>query len=234
MTDPDGLDEYARAYPQLENDTIPPLVERWLAKRRFATILDAGCGEGALVRALVKSGHVAGRLLACDGSAVRLARLADIGEPVTTFVDDVEELRNVETGAVDFVISSQVIEHVDDARMLKTLARVTEKGGIVYLSTVQKSWYAWYFHRSEGGWALDPTHRREYRSDDELLALVDADDFVVRENVKSPVRYPAPDFLLRRMGRVPFVRTLTWLQRMRKVRVRIPGYFVWELVLERR
>ena len=234
MTD-DAIDRYARAYPQLENEVVPPIVERWLANRRFATILDAGCGEGSLVRALVKSGRVHGRLLACDASAVRLAKLADMGEPVSTFVDDVEELRHVATGSVDFVISSQVIEHVDDVRTLDALARVTEKGGIVYLSTVQKSWYGWYYHRSEAGWVLDPTHLREYRSDAELLTHVDSTKFVVRENVKSPVAYPVADFLLHRMHGVPFLRGRErLLQRLRKLRVRIPGYSVWELVLERR
>jgi 2-polyprenyl-3-methyl-5-hydroxy-6-metoxy-1,4-benzoquinol methylase len=154
---------------------------------------------------------------------------------VSTFVDDVEELSNVATGSVDFVISSQVIEHVDDARTLTALARVTAKGGIVYLSTVQKAWYGWYFHRSEAGWVLDPTHRREYRSDDELLRHVDATKFAVRDNVKSPVAYPIADFLLHRMNRTPLLRGRgQWLSRMRNVRVRIPGYAVWELVLERR
>ncbi|AKV03099.1 hypothetical protein AKJ09_09762 [Labilithrix luteola] len=127
------VDDYARKWPQFDDDVVPPLLERYLAARKPPTILDAGCGEGSLVRALVRRKLVSERVLACDASSVRIARLDKPGTAVTAFVDDVEKLENVDTSSIDFFVSSQVIEHVDDERMLHTVARVTRPGGLVYL-----------------------------------------------------------------------------------------------------
>ncbi|AKV03100.1 hypothetical protein AKJ09_09763 [Labilithrix luteola] len=99
---------------------------------------------------------------------------------------------------------------------------------------MQKRWYGWYYHRNEAGWVLDPTHLREYRSDGELLRHVNPDQFLVRENVKSPIAYPVADFLLRRLRHDAYAyRKHTWLRALRAAKVRLPGYAIWELVLER-
>jgi len=186
------------------------------------------------MRALLKHGLVHDRLLACDASATRVSRLADLADRVRATVDDVERLRTIEPGSVDFFISSQVIEHVDDERMLNAIANVTRPGSIVYLSTVQKHRYAWYFHRSKAGWALDPTHLREYVRDAELLDKVDFRKFKLRENVKTPLAYSLSDLLFRAIGSDRKIYSRSALSnRLRALKLHVPGYSIWELVLER-
>lgn len=227
------IESYAHKYPHYEDSTIPPLLERYLRARRPATLLDAGCGDGALVRAIVASGLVTGRVLACDASSTRLDRVKG-STGVEAFVDDVERLEHVTTGSIDFLVSSQVIEHVDDAKMLRAIERVTRPGAVVFLSTVQKRWYGWYFYRSPAGWALDPTHLREYRNDDELLSKVPHEAFAVLENEKTPIAWPLTDFLLKRFtkDRAVYAKSSV-LRRLRALKVPIVGYSNWELVLER-
>jgi len=229
---------YARSHPQFDDDIVPALLERYISSKSFPTILDAGCGEGSLVRALIKRSYVGERVLACDASSTRVAHLARERAPIHAFVDDVEELKNVKSGSVDFFISSQVIEHVDDVRMLNAVARVTYPGSLIYLSTIQKRWYGWYFYRSKAGWALDPTHLREYRSDEELFDRIDPKKFVVIENQKTPLLFPIADFILRCMreqNHDPFIyRRNALLKTLRKIAFPVIGYSMWELILERR
>ena len=137
-------------------------------------------------------------------------------------------------GSIDLFVSSQVIEHVDDARMIRAIERVTRPGSMVYLSTVFKRWYAWYFYRSPAGWALDPTHLREYRSDAELLDKFPSRTFRLKKSLKTPVAYAIGDAVLRATGTGPdvYLRSELW-RALRRVRVPVVGYKIWEVVLER-
>jgi 2-polyprenyl-3-methyl-5-hydroxy-6-metoxy-1,4-benzoquinol methylase len=232
------VSEYARACPQFYDERVPPLLAELLAGAPASasrTLLDAGCGDGGLARALLDSGLLRGRtLIACDASAERVGLLAGLAENVVAIEDDVERLSRVPSGSVDVYISSQVIEHVDDERMVEAMARVTHPGSRLYLSTVLKRWYGWYFHRQNGAWALDPTHLREYRTEDELLRKFPRERFRLRASTQTPLAYPAADFLLRRLRapRSVYARSGP-LRALRRLALPIPGYRTWELVLER-
>jgi 2-polyprenyl-3-methyl-5-hydroxy-6-metoxy-1,4-benzoquinol methylase len=232
----DGIEGYAERHRHFFGDEVPALLRECLDADGIKTILDAGCGDGALVRALHDGGYLGeGReLWACDLSKSRVERVQRSGASVRAFVDDVEELREVPDGAIDLFVSSQVIEHVDDARMIRAIERVTRPGSTIYVSTVFKRWYAWYFYRSPAGWALDPTHLREYRRDAELLDKFPSSTFRLKKSLKTPVAYPIGDAVLRATGTAQdvYLRSELW-RALRRVRVPILGYKIWEVVLER-
>ena len=64
------------------------------------------------------------------------------------------------------------------------------RAGSLYLTTVFKGWYAWYFYRCEGRWTVDPTHLREYRSDAELLPRVASQGLRPRQRVEDTAPVP--------------------------------------------
>lgn len=229
----EGIEEYA-GRRQFYGDEIPDLVRESLRDPGMKTILEAGCGDGNLVHALVRSGAVDGRrLLACDLSEERVKRVR-AATGAESFVDDIERLDHVADASIDFYISSMVIEHVDDGRMANAIARVTRPGARIYLSTVFRRWYGWYFHRAPCGWALDPTHRREYEDDAELLVKFPERQFRLLRSVKSRLAYPLIDPMLRLIGaKSDFAINRRVFQRLRDMRLPIVGYRTWELLLER-
>jgi ubiquinone/menaquinone biosynthesis C-methylase UbiE len=97
-----------------------------------------------------------------------------INGKIKTVQDDAQKLTSIPDDYFDLVVSTQVIEHVDDdGAMLKSLHRFCKKGGIIYLDTVFKKPYARYFHKNQyNKWALDPTHEREYMNDQVLFPTI--------------------------------------------------------------
>ena len=138
---------------------------------------------------------------------------------------------SLQDSSVDFVITSQVIEHVrDDKLMSEEIYRVLSRGGTAYISTVYKKWYGWYFYRCNGKWRLDPTHVREYSHDSELVSVLEKSGLEVFENVKTLDSRPIMDSILRRIGASRRSYNNPILRKLRSIRIPIPGYFIWELV----
>lgn len=227
------IEHYAQRR-QFFDERVPALVQECLRTEGARNVLEAGCGDGSLVHALSTSGLLEGRdFRACDLSKERVRRVHE-ATGVESFVDDVETLEHVDDGSVDVFLSSMVIEHVDDGKMANAIARVTRPGSRVYLSTVFKRWYGVYFHRAPCGWALDPTHLREYTSDAELLSKFDRAQFRLVRSDKSKLAYAVVDPILRLVGATSAAASeAPLLKRLRDVRVPVPGYFTWELLFER-
>lgn len=149
--------------------------ERHVAAYRFAgrlargaRVLDAGCGEGyGLV------------LLAADGAAsvvgVELdpavadharARYATDEPPITVIAADLADLPLADR-TVELTVSLQVVEHLADARTcLAELARVTDAGGTLVVSTPNRLTFS-----PGGAPPTNPFHVREY-APDELTRLL--------------------------------------------------------------
>lgn len=226
------IEEYA-SYQNLYVDEVPDALVEVLSNHPGLSFADVGCGDGALLFALKQRGLLANReVTAADLSETRLENTRKIDPNFRIFAVDAQDLRPIENESVAILCSAQVIEHVaNDAAMLAACHRVLEPGGLVFLSTVFKKWYGWYFYRCNGRWVIDPTHLREYAEDNDLLSKIAEAGFQVLQTRKNPIAYPLVDFVVRRL-RLPIDSLATRaMQALRRCKVPIPGYYNWELVL---
>jgi len=228
------IEEYARNRHFYEDD-VPPLLERELANRSWRRYADLGCGDGTLLLALKKRGYFRGREVhALDLSRTRIDRVRALCPEFDANVGSAQDLQAFPDGSLDFVVSTQVIEHVpDDQKMISEIARVLAPGGTAYVTTVHKKWYGWYFYRCNGRWVIDPTHLREYRNDAELLRERAPAGLQVAENRKTQLFFPVADFFLRRLGTGDRLYSSAWVRTIRRMRIPIPGYYTWELVFHK-
>lgn len=219
-----NIESYAQNYPQKITQllTIPALLKKYLPHKKQWVFMDCGCGDGALLFALAKEKLLANaQVIACDLSLLRLKRLKKHCQPFfkkSSFkivADDAQTLNKIATGSVDYLVSTQVIEHLDDQKMLHAIERVLKKNAIAYLSTVFKKKWAWYFYRHQNNWVLDPTHLREYTSDQELLKKIKIAKLKLITQQKQPLVYRWKIF-----HKLP-------------ISILIPGYYNWELVVKK-
>lgn len=126
----------------------------------------------------------------------------------------------------DVVVSSHVIEHVpDDYEYARELARLVRPGGHVYLETPLRLAGGWYFRRSpEAGWVLDPTHLREYRTQDEAVERLTSAGLAVIAVRTAPITFllASAEAILRRGLRRP--AAVAEPRGLRAVEVQIPRY----------
>ena len=228
-----NLEEYSKQ-GQFYTDDVPPLLGAVLSDNDWNRCLDLGCGDGALLSALKNQGYFNGkRVFAVDTSLSRIDLAKRICEDFNCIVADGCN-SPIEDGAIDLLISTQVIEHVsNDHDMVKEMHRLLRQDGLLYLATVFKKKYAWYFYRCNGKWTLDPTHLREYTADDQLLDILRACGFEILVNDKTLDGRPLTDSILRRLGMPRYAYDNRFLKKLRTLRVPIPGYFLWELVCQR-
>lgn len=109
-------------------DQIGSVVQR-LGPRK---ILDVGCGDGRLARAI--RAHCPDAIIhGCDVSAVALARSEGLDRQYAVDLDC--EVLPEAGGSFDLVIASEVIEHlIQPDHVLAELARVLRQGGHVVLT----------------------------------------------------------------------------------------------------
>ena len=216
-------------------DTVPPLLLEYLAKEEWSTCMDLGCGDGALLAALNNRGVFEGKTVyPVDNSQGRIDLVREISQHFECIVADAADT-TVPDGSIDVMISTQVIEHVlNDQDMAKEMFRVLRPGGLLYLSTVFKTWYGWYYYRCNGKWTIDPTHLREYTAENQLLDLFRPAEFQLLENKKTLDGRPIVDSVLRRFGASRQVYAHRALRRLRAIRLPIPGYYQWELVYRKK
>lgn len=229
------IEEYAEIAPQYYKYDISPLLKKYLNSTTFLSLLDCGCGDGSLLYSLKKDGYFANRkIFAIDLSSKRIKLIKKIDKHIKAFVDDAERMRSIKTASVDFFVSTQVIEHVDDRAMVKNINRTVKKNGIVYVSTVFKKWYGWFFYRNNGKWVLDPTHLREYAKDEDLLKIFRFHKFKLLENKKTLQWFPLVHFFIKRLGfknRYLYQNRLVSL--LEQIKVPIFGYYNWEIVFKK-
>lgn len=230
------IEQYSK-YKQFYTEKIPGLLLEYLDKHRYENFLDLGCGDGSLLHALNKKGYFNGQktVYAVDLSENRINLVKKINKNFRCFVADACNVSQIENNSIDFLVSSQVIEHVNsDESMIKEIYRLLEKNGIVYISTVFKKWYGWYFYKCDRKWTLDPTHLREYAEDSELLDIFNKNGFEVLENKKTLVKRSLIEFILKRTraGRQIFAN-YPFLQPVRNLSIPILGYYNWEIVCKK-
>ena len=107
---------------------IIPLARRELGS--FARVLDLGCGEGQVARALAAGGA---SLIGLDPSRNQLANASALGGG-PSFVCAAGEWLPIATGSLDAVLCCLAIEHSDDTdAVLEEVARVLAPGGTFLL-----------------------------------------------------------------------------------------------------
>jgi len=132
--------------PMAPLHAMNPLRVGWVDRRvraRFGgavRLLDVGCGAGLAAEALARLGHdVLG--LDAAGEAVAAARVHALGRglPLSYRVGTAEELV-AEGLRFPVVTALEVIEHVaDPAAFLRLLGRLVEPGGLLFVSTINRT-----------------------------------------------------------------------------------------------
>jgi 2-polyprenyl-3-methyl-5-hydroxy-6-metoxy-1,4-benzoquinol methylase len=229
-----NLEKYSQR-KQFYSNEVPPLLSDCMGENPWTSLADLGCGDGSLLHALDQQGYLQGKLVyAVDLSQDRLDRVKEMNRHFTCIAADACET-NLGECSINLLLSTQVIEHVtDDREMVKEMRRILHHDGTVYLSTVFKKSYAWYFYRCNNKWTIDPTHLREYTQDEQLLSLLEADGFEVLANVKTLDSRPIADAVFRRLRVSKYVYRFPLMRLLRKIRIPIPGYYIWELVLRKK
>ena len=109
------------------------------------SILDAGCGGGLISEPLTRLGAtVTG--IDRDPGTIEAAR--EHGEQQGLVIDyQTCALQDVSTGTgYDVVLALELIEHVDDQpALIAQLAQLCAPGGLVIVSTLNKTWQSWFF-----------------------------------------------------------------------------------------
>lgn len=111
------------------------------------SILDVGCGGGILSETLARLGGKVTGIDACKESIMAANCRKEVFDPSSepwvsqlNFQDvSLFDLAD-QKAEYDVVVASEVIEHVDDARtFFEALTKVTKPGGVLVLSTMDKS-----------------------------------------------------------------------------------------------
>ena len=135
-----------------------------------------------------------------------------------------------------------MIEHVpDDSKMLREIHRILKPNGYFYVSTVVKKWYGvWVYYERGREFKLDPTHVREYRSEQEFLDLLRRNGFKVIEFRSEGVKYPVMDLLLRLLMKLNLLKLSPdfylrhkVLRKLRRIRIPVIAYRTIEVVAKK-
>lgn len=232
------FNEYSRTFLHFHTDEIPQLLVEAIQGKEL-DLVDLGAGDGALLFALKMGGYLGNskKIVAVDLSEERCARLAKYTD-ISVICSDVTDIPAIEDSSFDCVICTQVIEHVDQEKLLSEIQRILRPSGKLYIaSIVRKSFGWWYYRTANGKWAMDPTHLREYSSTEEFEEALIRSGFVIQKTVLSPLKLSLLEFIVRRLI-VPvfnprnvnsiFIkhRFLDFLRR--RVNIHPPRYFIVE------
>lgn len=190
-------DKYFQKIPKIKDLDDSSLLKKIIHNSK--RIVDLGCGDGNFITSVMNIDNKK-ILSGVDISPRRIEYLKNKFPEKRFVCADVCET-GLKSNYFDFVISEQVIEHVeDDNKMVKEIDRISKNGAFIYVTSVIKKPWAIYKYINNRKFVLDPTHEREYNSKEEFLKLFDKKFKLINVNV-----YP--------------------VKRKKIVTFRIPGYY---------
>jgi 2-polyprenyl-3-methyl-5-hydroxy-6-metoxy-1,4-benzoquinol methylase len=219
---------------------MPPLLRQTAEHSPPHVLADLGAGDGGTLWPLDRAGLVGETIYAVDISETHVRLCQALSPKVHGIVSDVAHIDELTDGSVDAVVSSQVIEHLPDDRVLAPeIARLLKPGGWFYVSSVIRGPHAFWLYKGKSPaperWQLDPTHMREYESEQQFRSVLEHPKLrfeVVRSSqLKAPLtdlafRIAAVAHLIKR-ERLPelYLDLPHWVTKARRATgVPIPGY----------
>lgn len=242
-----SFESYSKKHVHFYGRDIPPLLESGLAlmnktAKKF-TMLDLGCGDGRLIFALYEKGLLrnAEEIVGVDISEDRIERLRNNLPFVKGVISDALDVKQLPDSSFDFVVCAQLIEHIENDRALVLeIKRLLKGGGFAYVSSVIKKWWGVYIYFREGSFRLDPTHVREYSSEQEFVDLFNGEGFEMINVETFPVSFPLLDLVIRlsiKVGLaepdVRFYQRHKGLSRLRKLQLPVIGYEIVEALVRK-
>lgn len=197
-------------------------------------IADLGCGGGTALYCLEKAGFK--NLYGVDFCNVIPSDFLKN----TTFIQANVLNTSLKNESLDAVVSSMVIEHVDENSFVDEVHRVLKKNGIALITSVLKGKYAWYFYRNaRGEIVIEPSHLKEYSSVSEFEDIFKS-KFEIIQIEKPLLKYPAIDplfkFLMRTFKSNKLKKAATRnsiLKKIREIRIPILGYYSIEILVRK-
>src|SRR5207244_2353391 len=126
--------EYSRYFL---TEWMPPLLRETAERSPPRVLADLGAGDGGTLWPLDRAGLVGETIYAVDISAKHVALCERLSPKVRGVVSDVAHVDALADGSVDAVVSSQVVEHLPDDRVLAPeIARLLRPGGRFYVASV--------------------------------------------------------------------------------------------------
>lgn len=249
------FEKYSQQAVFFYDNDIPPILHEALEKYRPNTLLDLGAGDGILINAIYESQLLdpSSKIFAVELSQDRCERIR-LKNNCTVYCGSATNLEFFSDQSIDFIISTQVIEHVNENEFLQEVKRVLKPDGHAYIASVisrytkdkyfmlKHGWkYLFRFYKGPyGRYYCDPTHLREYESLEQFCDVFEDNGLSVLRAEVSDLKVFICDAVIRRIvAKLVKIRDINYIyQRYRsllKIRnslhVTPPGYMVCEAVL---
>jgi 2-polyprenyl-6-hydroxyphenyl methylase/3-demethylubiquinone-9 3-methyltransferase len=147
-------------------------------------VLDIGCGAGLLSESLAKAGHnVLGLDAAAEAIAAAQAHAAGRHLSVNYRVGSAEDLL-AEGQKFPIITALEIIEHVDDpAGFIATLAALLEPGGMLFISTLNRTPRSWLTAKLGAEYLLRllPTGTHDWK---QFITPAELDDYCRRADLR--------------------------------------------------
>lgn len=192
---------------------IPPLLKKGLLdskkKKKSFSLIDLGCGSGDLLYVLKKDSYLKEvKIFGLDIDKKAISAFKKKLPGAKAILADALSLKMLRNRSFNFVICNQVVEHVEDDKVLVSeINRILKKSGLLFIASVLKKWYGLYWHRNKFGQVvIDPDHKREYASLKEFRNLLTKRGFDIKNLNVNSGRFPLVDYFLLFLAKVGVLR----------------------------